>query len=248
MKKFLVPIDSLKTELSTLRYAIELAAIHDADVYSVQFEKLKDKSDMDAILAFAEEKDVSINFRPLEGDIFTNINSLTQKLAIDLIIFSPSMATTNSDLFLGKVAGKVVKEIDLPVLIIPAKYDFKPINKVLMTIKSGKIERDGVLDPLEAIVKEQEARMHLLQIKTPGFKVSELEYHKDLAAIASFYTTSENATIFQGVLEHLKDTNPDMLCVIRRNRGFFSKLWEQNTVKKIDFESRIPLLILKGAK
>jgi len=37
-----------------------------------------------------------------------------------------------------------------------------------------------------------------------------------------------------------------MVCVIRRKRGFFARLWEQNHIKKEDFESRIPLLILKG--
>ena len=34
---------------------------------------------------------------------------------------------------------------------------------------------------------------------------------------------------------------------LRRKKGFFSKLWDQNTVKKVDFESRVPLLVLKGA-
>ncbi|RUA07857.1 MAG: universal stress protein, partial [Flavobacteriia bacterium] len=29
-------------------------------------------------------------------------------------------------------------------------------------------------------------------------------------------------------------------------RGFFKKLWQNDKVKKIDFESKIPLLVLKG--
>ena len=36
---------------------------------------------------------------------------------------------------------------------------------------------------------------------------------------------TENATTFQGVLEHFQSNNPDMLCVFRRKRGFFKKLW-----------------------
>ena len=57
---------------------------------------------------------------------------------------------------------------------------------------------------------------------------------------------SKNATVFQGVLEFLHEQQPDMLCVIRRKRGFFKKLWEDDRVKKIDFDSSIPLLVLKG--
>ena len=64
--------------------------------------------------------------------------------------------------------------------------------------------------------------------------------------MASTFKTSENATVFQGVLEHLHVTEPDLLCVMRRKRGFFNRLWQEDVVKKADFESRLPLLILKG--
>jgi hypothetical protein len=37
-----------------------------------------------------------------------------------------------------------------------------------------------------------------------------------------------------------------MLCVFRRKRGFFKKLWEKNVILKQEFHTSIPLLILKG--
>ncbi len=64
--------------------------------------------------------------------------------------------------------------------------------------------------------------------------------------ITSDLILTENATIFQAVLEFLHEEDPDIICVIRRKRGFFKKLWEQDVVKKVDFESKIPLLVLKG--
>ena len=67
-----------------------------------------------------------------------------------------------------------------------------------------------------------------------------------LKEMAASTTVTENATIFQGVLEHFQDHNPDMLCVLRRKRGFFQKLWETNTVYKKEFHTSKPLLILKG--
>ena len=59
-------------------------------------------------------------------------------------------------------------------------------------------------------------------------------------------TTTNNATTFQGVLEHFQSHNPDMLCVVRRKRGFFKKLWEKNSVMKRDFHTSKPLLVLRG--
>ena len=61
-------------------------------------------------------------------------------------------------------------------------------------------------------------------------------------------TETENVTTFQGVLEHYKSHDPDILCVVRRNRGFFIKKWEKNTILKRDFYSTKPVLVLSGLK
>ena len=133
-------------------------------------------------------------------------------------------------------------------MIIPEGYVFKPIKKILTAIKSGVISKENALQPLELILEGFNAKMHLLQVKTQNFLPEDLEFFSELAAITSSYNSSENATLFQGVLEHLNKQNPDVLCVFRRKRGFFKKLLEQNVIKKVDFESRIPLLVLKGAE
>ncbi|MFT4699197.1 MAG: hypothetical protein ACI9SJ_002360, partial [Flavobacteriaceae bacterium] len=56
----------------------------------------------------------------------------------------------------------------------------------------------------------------------------------------------ENATIFQGILEHFQSQNPDLLCVIRRKRGFFQKFKEKNVIYKHEFHTSKPLLVLSG--
>jgi hypothetical protein len=81
---------------------------------------------------------------------------------------------------------------------------------------------------------------------TPDTDDSDLEHDAALKALENNCTTTENATIYQGVLEHFQSNNPDMLCVIRRKRGFFQKLWETSAVMKKDFYTSKPLLILSG--
>ena len=85
-----------------------------------------------------------------------------------------------------------------------------------------------------------------LLVKTVGHKDEDLVLDKELIALQTNLTVTENATTFQGVLEHFKTHNPDILCVFRRKRGFFKKLWEKNTVLKKEFHTSRPLLILKG--
>ena len=66
--------------------------------------------------------------------------------------------------------------------------------------------------------------------------------------ISEQLTLTENATTYQGVLEHFQSQHPDLLCVFRRKRGFFKKLWEKNTILKSEFFVKIPVLMLRVKK
>ena len=101
-----------------------------------------------------------------------------------------------------------------------------------------------MLFPLLEIIKAFNTKVNLLQVKTPDYKEEDLILDDALKAIQNTLTISENVTTFQGVLEHFQTNNPDLLCVFRRKRGFFKKLWEKNTVLKSEFHCSIPLLVL----
>lgn len=262
MKNILVPIGDSENAESTLQYAIDFATVFDAKVFVFRafkaFSKTGTMLNVDEILerettnivketvSKVDLKSVDVSIISAKGNVIDSINSINKELGIDLIIVGPKSNSIKEEVFLGNTSGSIVKQTDISVLVVPEGYTFKPIKKVLTAIKSGIIKRKGVLTPLETILKVFDAKMRLLQVKTPNFLPEDLEFHSELSALISGYKSSENSTLFQGVLEHLNENKPDMICVFRRKRGFFKKLWEQNTVKKVDFESRLPLLVLKG--
>ena len=90
--------------------------------------------------------------------------------------------------------------------------------------------------------------MNLLLVKTPGYDSDDLKVNTALMDLSLNLTLTENATTYQGVLEHFQSNQPDLLCVFRRKRGFFKKLWEKSTVSKADFFVKIPVLILRAKK
>lgn len=262
MKNFLVPIGSSGNAVNTLQYAIDFAEFINAKIYVTQvYESTKVAGTLKNIDAFLEEenkkhlqevldkvdtKNVVVALASVKGDILDSIEDMAKHLDIDLIVSSAKSISLDETLYLGKIPGKLVKDIELPVLIVPAQYKFKPISKILMAIRSGKIKPGSALEPLKNILEKFNAKIDLIQVITPKSTDDDKEVSNELKNLASSFKTTENATIFQGVLEHLHQTEPDMLCVMRRKRGFFTKLWEKDTVKKSNFEGRIPLLVLKG--
>jgi len=263
MKNILVPIGSNKNATNTLQYAIDFvegsqAKIYIINVYGVAkaaasmknidaiLEKDSEK-ELKTVLKTVDNKGVKIISKSIKGNIKDSIERIAKQLDVDLIISSAKSNSTDEAVFLGKVSGGLIKQTNMPVLIVPKEYQFKPISKILMAIKSGTISSSEVLKPLKDIVNKYDANLDLLRVITPKLKKGDEDLNTELTTLVSNSTMTENGTIFQGVLEHLHNVKPDLLCVIRRKRGFFKRLWEKDRVYKKDFQSKVPLLILKGA-
>ena len=262
MKNILVPIGSTENAQSTLQYAIDFAAEIGANILVFRAYKAKSKAGimvnvnaiieretnlyLRAIVKSVDRKKVAIKLISSRGSVLESVEAVDHEIGVDLIIVGAKSNSIKEEVFLGSTAGSLVKKTKLPVLTVPESYLYKPINTILLAFKSGVVKSKTVLNPLKFMVKHLSPEVNSLLVKTAGYKEEDLVIDKDLSKLQTTFTVTENATTFQGVLEHFKTHNPDILCVFRRKRGFFKKLWEKNTVLKQEFHTSIPLLILKG--
>ena len=117
---------------------------------------------------------------------------------------------------------------------------------MLLAFKSGEIKSTQILAPLLKIQDTFKTLLNLLLVKVPGFSKQNHALDDTILSRSEKLRYSENATVYQGVLEYFQSVNPDLLVVFKRERGFFEKLWESNVVYKKDFYCTIPLLVLKN--
>lgn len=262
MKHILVPIGSTDNASNTLQYAINFAAEFNAQVtvfraYQV-FSKAGTMMNVDEFMAketqlylrsivnSIDQKDVNIKVATARGSVIESINAINDEIGIDLVVVGPRSNSIKEEVFLGNTSGSIVKQTEIPVLVVPEGYQFKPYTTALTAFKSGVLRKEGMLTALEAIKNKFDTKVNLLLVKTPDYKEEDLVLDDALQAMQNNLTTTENVTTFQGVLEHFQSNNPDLLCVFRRKRGFFKKLWQTNTVLKSEFHCSIPLLVLSG--
>ena len=195
-----------------------------------------------------DTKGVEVIVKTFKGKLIDTLELVCQAADIDLILIEPRTTSIKDEVFLGETSGKIIKQTNIPALIIPEGYVFKPINHVLMALKSAIVKKNNSLIPLKDIQNKFKSRIDLLLVKTPFHNEGDFDVDKDLASIVNETIYSDNPTTYQGVLEHYKTNDPDMLCVVRRKRGFFTKLWENSTILKKDFYTTLPVLVLGGLK
>lgn len=262
MKNILVPIGSTETAQNTLQYAIDFAADINAKVFVFRAYKAKSKAgtmiNVDAIIEretnlylrtmvnAVDRKNVDVKLISAKGNVIESVESIDEELGIDLIIVNTKSNSIKEEIFLGSTAGSLVKKTNIPVLSVPPRYKYERIQNVLLAFKSGIVNSKTALNPLQSIAKKFSPLVNLLLVKTASFTEKDLVLNQGLTELQTSFTITENATTFQGVLEHFQTHEPDLLCVFRRKRGFFTKLWEKNTVLKQEFHTSRPLLILKG--
>lgn len=265
MKNILVPVGSSKNAVSHLQYAVNFAKAFGARLYVVQVYNVYTKAGtmikVDHILeresmeflkshvAKVDTKDVEVVIKTFKGKLVDTLELVCKTLDIDLILIEPRTNSVNEEVYLGKTSGKIIKQTSIPALIVPEGYKYKPIVYILMALKSAIMKKEGALTPLIQIKTQFKSIVNLLLVKTPFYNDGDFDVPEELAVLVTKTTYSENATTFQGVLENYKENDPDLLCVVRRKRGFFTKLWEKNTILKKDFHSpTLPVLVLSGLK
>ncbi len=265
MKTILVPVGSSQNAKSHLQYAVDFAKAFGAKVYVVQIYNVYTKAGtmikvdhilqresmafLESHIASIDKKGVEVIAKSFKGDLIDTMETISKNLEVDLIILEPRTNSIKEEVYLGKTSGKIIKRTQIPALIVPEGYKYKPIVKILLAVKSAIIKKEDALKPLIAIKDRYKAVLNILLVKTAHHKEKDFELNSQLKAMITNTTIAERPTTFQAVLEHYQSNNPDLLCVVRRKRGFFSKLWEKDTILKKDFHAnKMPVLVLSGLK
>ncbi|MBQ4913277.1 universal stress protein [Maribacter sp. MMG018] len=264
MKNILVPIGTSQDAKTTLQYAVDFATDFGANIYVMEVfsasaktgtlsnvsEKIaaSGKERLKGVINEIDSKKVAIKIASFNGELVDGLKEIDKNLGIDLIIMAPRSNDIQEELYLGHTSGRIVKQTNIPTLVVPKGTKYTTFKNVLVAFKSGILKRKRILDPLVSITRKHRSEVNLLLVKTPGYSDDDLRVNTALMDISSQLTISENATTYLGVLEHFQSKHPDLLCVFRRKRGFFKKLWEKSTILKSEFSVPIPVLILSTKK
>ena len=262
MKNILVPIGISPEVSNCLQYAIDLAEHFGSTLYIVDAYPsgipttsianvkgiLKEKTfnRLKEVIHQVDRKGFDIQYVAQNGDLVSAVRSLDRKVHLDMIVVTPQNNDISDEIFLGKVAGSLIKRTEVPVMVAPIGARFNPPKRMLWAFKKGQVQNPKILGPLHVLQEKFKLEIYGLLVKTPGHRPKDLDMDAAVGTtLVTKPTVTSNATTYQAVLEHFHSHEPDLLTVFRRERGFFEKLWETNVVYKREFYCSVPLLVLK---
>ncbi len=225
MKNILVPVGSTENGINNLTYAVNFASMTGGKVYVIniykEFSRVGSLPKVNQLMIEENEQQlkelinsvnttgVEVIAKPIKGNPFEGIKRVSKQFDIDLIIVSPQSVEISDEKYLGKVTGKLVKQTEIPLLIVPKNYLFRKFESILVAFKNGHFEKENILTPLQNMKSVFNSKINLLHVITPEATEESKKIDAELLEMNDSLTETNNATTFQGVLEHFQSHNPD---------------------------------------
>jgi len=260
MIKILVPVDFSDTSINALQFAIDLfkgrslkiTVLHTYGTPSSAFHmKSLDRvleedaeRELNQLIRRFEQSEPDVLLKPLnlKGDAVHTVNSIADKGEHDLVVMGTKGASGLKEVFMGSVAGGVVKGTVAPVLVVPAGVKFNGLAKMVLAIGEAPSDTERLIATLRQIKETRGSEIDL-------FHIGEESDMEEL--IAPFKELDPVVTLAQGTGDvnkqlntHLAKVNGDMLCLIRSKRGFFEGFFHESVTLQQTFHSPVPVLVL----
>ena len=273
-KKILIPVDFSEHSYKAISYACELNKLvyHDFDLVHVLRHGQDDKDLADPQVGHAKrgmqkiiselvkmdtELNVNVIFR--EGNVYSEIRKLASEDEYDAIVMGTKGASGLNAILTGSNMYEVFENTRIPVLAIPLNAHKFRMNRVGLLCNY----KDGEIDVLKQATKllGQNFELVLIHINTDNSPVQELDKKfkafierviretgiDDISYIiknqAFFIQYKEDVS--QSIQSVVDDEQIDILLVTKSKKSFFRKVIEENVVRKMAHEIKIPKFFAK---
>jgi nucleotide-binding universal stress UspA family protein len=268
MHSILVPTDFSKNTQTALSYAIDLAnqfacklilfntykLSHRAGMYIGVERMMREESreQMAQLLREVRPKikgEASVEGKVAKGEAVSTIIRAAKKLEINLIVMGTQGASGLKEVFIGSTTSGVINGSKIPVLAVPSEFKYRPIKTIALSLDGESISSELSLESLRMVIYRYSADVRIFHIATTGQPVG-IELKGKLPKILSridhtvqvIETSSDKVN--QSIKKFVEEKNADLLCMIKRDRGFWGNLFHSSVTTREAFSSSIPLLIL----
>ena len=278
MKHILVPVDFSEPAKHAAHYAIALAEHLNAErvilynayqqpmpadpllieptMNAMEVYNVSDLSEIsrDHLQRFKKEiqSDVPAS---LQIEVIGEFNELTEGIQeickahrIDLVVTGITLGDRFTETLVGSHALDIAKQITTPVLIVPPEAGYKPIQNILFACDYKQVAKTTPVLPLQKIITETGARLHVVHVKETEKKESLAGGSAMLKqllgeALPQFYEV-QNPNFAEAISTFVAQHDINLVVAIPKKHGFFEGLFRKSHIKTLAFHTHVPLLLM----
>ena len=262
MRKILLPTDFSDNAAQALDYAVALAnrigsvqltLFHTYEVHSnagmfVSVTSFMQKDAADQVLKLIQKVEpalkngVTLDSQILRGDTVRLITDFAQHNQYDLILMGTQGASGLQEIFLGSITNAVMQRAELPVLAVPSGYIFQAVDKIVFAVDEAGIAQPSITRPLVDLARALDVPVCVFHQAEP-FEKDGIDPSIDIfleGVEHSFHYELEEERIVDSINRFVADTGAQMLCMLRRRRGFLEEVFHVSVTTREVFNAPVP--------
>ena len=265
MLKILLPTDFSENAQKAIEYAVRLFekeeclfyvlhAYHDAP--SATKTRVDLENDLKQLVETIsqERKNPEHNFKSVFMiDSLVNALNITMiDKAIDYIFMGTKGISSLFDVFMGSNTVRVIKQLDTcPIVAVPADYDYAPPKEILFANNYKHRFITPELEPLIKLTRLWDSTLsaiHLLSGKAldKAQKKNKEALKRALKGVKTRFSEVQMEVSITSTLYKLEKENKKiaMVALLKTKHGFLEGLFHEPVLRKMTFNTEVPLLIL----
>ncbi len=272
MKKIIVPIDFSEQSEYAMKVAASLAKKHDTEILALHMLELNQAMITSSegfhpeqtvfLLKLAEKrfgefmdkpylKGVSITPIIKHFKVFSEVNEVAEEHGADLIVMGSHGADGLKEIFVGSNAEKVVRNADIPVLVIKNEHENFKVERFVFA-SDFKEENLPAFKKAKDFANLLSAELDLVYINVPGddFLSTRDAYRRinQFLANANFGQEVDiynDYSVEKGILNYSETINADMIAIPTHGRKGLSHFFMGSIGEDIANHSKIPVVTFK---
>ena len=267
MKKILITTDFSENSKNAAEYAVSLFGIEDAEymlinTYSepravttvvVSLNDFLRKESIDGVKKQKEEllakfEGIKIESQTYYGAPANTIKALSINESIDFVVMGTKGASSFENFLIGSNTLEVIKNVDVPILMIPLKCAYAGMKKLAIASDLHKLNHSGLINPLVQIAKQHNAEICVLNVHLNDTNYDEalegFELHNELEGLEHSFHQEVNSDVANGIESFVDSANIDLLAMVARRHNFFERIFTKSITQELSKLAHFPMLIL----
>jgi nucleotide-binding universal stress UspA family protein len=185
--------------------------------------------------------------------VITNILGFAEHNQVDLLVMGTQGAGGLKKKLIGSIAARIIDNADIPVLLVPEKYEWKEPRQVVYT--SGYLASDrnalAVLLPLAALYAAATTIIHLYDIYA-GDEIKEKNNFDDYAFAMQrefseyklTFRLMKTASVTETMENLVNEIDYDMVAMVRRKKTITGRYFFESFTKNMAYVTERLLLVM----
>lgn len=272
MKTLIVPTDFSSASVNALNYALALAkeinariilfhayqipvTFSEVPVVTISLEELQRETDAKMEQLLQDARHVSsgvldISIENVLGNTVEELGELCRKYAPFAVVMGTKGAGALERMIIGSTTLDAIKELTVPVLIVPPGAVYKSIHKIGFACDFRDVKETIPANAILEFIAAFKASLHILNVdfKEKHFSgetpLETEEIHELLGAVNPSYHYINSTQVDEGINAFSDANRIDLLITVPKKHSFWESIFRKSQSSELVLHSHLPIVAM----